>query len=733
MRQGGPIAQDSVTRWQRPLRLGLAVFAVVFAIAVYFAIGRRPAAPSGATSPRSDPKAVLESEGGVTQIASKTRQDFQVKYGRMAVYEDGTTRFERIEVLVPQRGGRDYTITASSGVVADNQNDIALEGQVKLTTTDGLVVDTEAASFERTEGMLRIPGAMAFSRRGLRGRSVGATYDQQREVLWLLDRAEVDMTAEKGAPATKIRSGSAGFAQRDRYFRFERDVVMTRGGQTITADGAVAHLQPEADVLQMIELRGRSRVTGAAASALEAMTANDINLAYGEDGATLQRATLAGAASLRLAGAGGQGTRRLEAEWMDIGLSPDGRLATFIAARERVALDLPAGEGAPARRITSVTLDAAGPPDQGITTAHFAENVEFRERVPAAEGRPASERVARSRTLDTVVAPGFGAIEAANFVGDVRFSDGALEGQAPDATYNVAKGALRLQGAARSAAGGQTARLVDERADIDAERIDVALEGGDLTATGGVRSVLKSSRDDGDARDGGRTARRPSMLKADQPTNVTADRLVYEKETGRATYTGDARLWQGETAVQAPTIALDEVRGNLRAEGGVKSTLRLQDAGAAGEARTSVLTAQTLLYEEEERRATYTTDARMVGPEGDVRADRIELYLDESGEALDRAEAYDRVVLRADVSSARGDVHQRVSWGERLTYFARDGRYVMSGPEVVIQEQRPAECVETKGKTLTFYRSADTILIDGNAQRRTESTTTGKCPGQPTR
>jgi lipopolysaccharide export system protein LptA len=225
------------------------------------------------------------------------------------------------------------------------------------------------------------------------------------------------------------------------------------------------------------------------------------------------------------------------------------------------------------------------------------------------------------------------------------------------------------------------------------------------------------------------------MLKANEPTNVTAGRLVYDKDTGRATYSDDARLWQGETAVQAPTIVLDDVKGNLQAEGGVKSTLRLQDTagGTTAEARTSVITAQSLLYEEAQRRATYTTDARMVGPEGDLRADRLELYLDAGGGALERAEAYDRVVLRADVSATRGEARQRLSWGERLTYFAADGRYVMSGPEVVIQEQRPAECVETKGRTLTFYRSADTILVDGNRERRTESTTTGKCPGQPTR
>ena len=39
---------------------------------------------------------------------------------------------------------------------------------------------------------------------------------------------------------------------------------------------------------------------------------------------------------------------------------------------------------------------------------------------------------------------------------------------------------------------------------------------------------------------------------------------------------------------------------------------------------------------------TYTGDAHMSGPDGDMTAARIELYLKPSGDELDRAEAYER-------------------------------------------------------------------------------------------
>ena len=126
-----------------------------------------------------------------------------------------------------------------------------------------------------------------------------------------------------------------------------------------------------------------------------------------------------------------------------------------------------------------------------------------------------------------------------------------------------------------------------------------------------------------------------------------------------------------------------------------------------------------MVYDDAARRATYTTNARMNGPEGDVKADKIELYLQDGGGALDRAEAYVNVSLRSQ---------NRTSLGDRLSYFAADARYVMSGTSVRIFEQLPAECRETVGRTLTFYRSTDSINVDGNRERRTQTTSGGKCP-----
>jgi lipopolysaccharide export system protein LptA len=392
-----------------------------------------------------------------------------------------------------------------------------------------------------------------------------------------------------------------------------------------------------------------------------------------------------------------------------------------LTAREKVQLLLPAQQGAPERVIRARTMQGSGPPGKGLTSARFSDGVEFREG--PTDGTP---RVARARTLDLTMAPGTGAVEDARFAGATRFEQGALRASAADGRYQVGRGMLELSGAERN----RDPRVEDERITVDAKRIDLTFEGPVLIATTEVRSVLRPSTD---TAAGGAAGRRPGtaateklpeprsvpgMLKDDEPVHVIAAKLEYNGTRALATYTGGARLWQGaDTTIHGDTIVLDEQSGDLKASGSVRSTFLLEQADDTGGPPTpvpSIASAKDLHYEDALRRATYTTDAHVNGPPGDCHADRIELYFGEEGSALERAEAYRSVKLIADA---------RTSTGDRLTYFAADARYVMVGAPVRIVE----ECRETTAKTLTFWRSTDRILADGNEEIRTLTKKGGTC------
>ena len=94
---------------------------------------------------------------------------------------------------------------------------------------------------------------------------------------------------------------------------------------------------------------------------------------------------------------------------------------------------------------------------------------------------------------------------------------------------------------------------------------------------------------------------------------------------------------------------------------------------------------------------------------------------------MDRLEAYTRVTLQMDKRSAAAD---------RLTYHAADERYVMTGlpsaPASIISTTAatattPQSCRQSNGRTLTFSKATETINVDGNAERRTE-TRNSPCP-----
>jgi len=708
-------------RWQRIARAGVGLFAVGFAVVVYLGIKQRTSPGPGPVTARIDPKAIAESTGGESQLAKGTQTDYGIKYGRALTYADGTTKFlDGIEVNVPERSGRGFTLTARQADVKNEQSTMLVDGNVELKSTDGIVIKSPSATFDNGEGIVRAPGAVTFTRQRMKGSSTGATFDRGRDMLWLLDKARVSVAPDDdGKGELDVTSATAGFARRDRYLRFERDVDIKRSGQTVKADNAMIYLAPDSDIVQMIELRGNSRIEPEAGSAtsLRSMSAKDMNLHYTLGSPVLERIVMAEGVRIEFAGAPGTQPRVLQAEWMELHFSADGQWLTSLVARDNVQLQFPIENGGPARRIRAVSLEAAGEAGRGLTTARFVEQVQFKESTLAENGKPGYDREIRSQTLDAVTTPGMGELEAANFGGGVRFTDDPTRATAPELMYNVAKGTARLV----ASPGGVGAIVTDDSVTIEARQIDLTLDGKGLVADQDVRSVLKATR----GRQGSDTPKRPGMLKDDQPVNVTAGHLEYDAATHHATYTGEARLWQGETAVQADTIVLDDQGGNLTATGTVRSTWRLTDTDPKTkqtETKTTVATANELVYDDATRRATYTTNARMNGPEGDVKADKIELYLQQGGGALERAEAYVNVTLRSQT---------RMSSGARLSYFAADARYVMSGTPVRIDEQLPAECRTTVGRTLTFFRSTDSISVDGNRERRTETTTGGKCPEPP--
>lgn len=699
--------------WQRRARVLTAVFGVAVAVLVARGWKRRAPVPDLPPIVRFDPSAVVEGTGASTARLTGTRETFRLESEHQFTYSDGTAKLTGVKIHAPAReDARAFDLSGDESKVGTNESAIAIDGRVTLKASDGLIVNMDRATYAKSDGVVRAPGVVRFTRGRVSGEGVGMVYDKNTDVLTLLEQAAVRIAPDEARTGgVDVASGSAVLARRDKLMRFERSVKITRPGELIVAESALAHLSEDEKRIQAVELHGNARIatTGAAAGGLQSMAGDDMNLTYADDGQTLQHAQIVGKAVSTMAGQTAGGGREIKASVIDVALGPDGETPTALTGRQAVQLTFPPEAGAPGRTIRATNLDAQGEAGEGLTRATFTGNVQFREKGGTVD------RSATSASLDVGLTPGMSGIEDAKFAQAVRFQDGRMTAQSAAARYDPEKGTLALSG---SEPGLAVPHAATEQITVDADQIDVTLDGPLVKAEGGVRSQLQPPAESKAPGEAGNDVKLPSLLKQDQVVYVLADKLDYDGARSRGTYTGSARLFQGDTSIKGGTIRIDDKRGDLTVTGGVTTSSVLDEVDKdKKKTRTpSLAAAKDLKYDDETRRLTYAGDAHMSGPDGDMTAGRIELYLKPSGNEVDRAEAYDGVMLREQ---------GRKTSGSRLSYSASDEKYVVTGAPVTIVDTCGRETV---GRTLTFIKSTDTIVVDGSGEVRTQNKAGGKCP-----
>jgi lipopolysaccharide export system protein LptA len=695
-----------MVRWQRRARLGVGVFGIASAIAVYASWGERQTTAPVARPARLDPRAIIESAGAAFQQFQQARQDFVIEADRQLTYEGGASKFIGVTIKVQNRGGRNFVVTAREAESKNDNNELLATGEVKLVASDGFTLTADQARFNRADATMQVPGAVMFSKGRMAGSGGGMTYNQTTDVLSLARDAHVTMANDAGDTVNEFTSATATLARLDRYLSLQGNVKALRDEQVIEADQALARLSDDQEHITFIELRGNARVAGG--RLFDSMSARDIDLDYTDDGATLERVTLRGDGGIAMRGDGeGELGRQFRGDTLDLTFAPDATL-TGVTGRGNVRVDLPASGTAPVRAVQADSFDGSGVAGQGLTAARFTGNVQFRE---AAQAKQAA-RTARSDTLEIGLAND--AVTEALFAGTVRFAEGDLTASGAQAEYNPADGTLAMTGG--DTGGGP--RVADAQVQIEAAAINITLAGPRMVATGTVKTVLQPRN----ARTASGDANRlPGLFQQATPVNVNADTLDYSGAGGRAVYTGSATLWQGETAIRADVLTLDRARGDLVATGGARSNIVFDTGSSIGRG-------SEIRYDDAARLITYEGSrvaplSQLSGPQGDLQAGRIEVVLAGTESRIERLEAYAAVNVRLDTRSATGD---------RLTYHAGDERYVMTGvPTVPVKIVE--ECRETLGRTLTFFRTADRIIVDGNEEVRTRSSRGAACPQTPAR
>jgi LPS export ABC transporter protein LptC len=329
----------------------------------------------------------------------------------------------------------------------------------------------------------------------------------------------------------------------------------------------------------------------------------------------------------------------------------------------------------------------------------------------AADGKPVQTATAHDGVAQLLASGGWSQMD---LQGEVRLKEGDRSGKADHATFVRATQTALLTG---------KALVRDAIAETQAARITFVQTNGEIRAEGGVRSTEFSTNGSG------------AQLAA-VPTNISADAMQGNSKTGRALYMGHARLWQGDSVMEADSIELLREAKVMNAIGSVRAVfpqavgpLRAQTAAVqAGPKKPRLwhVTAGTLTYRDADNRAHLEKNVVAQSAEQIMHAAVVDLYFTRAGKpnsnAANGSAAANPAAGAQQISRAVGTggviVEQgtRKATAERGEYNATDGKFIMSGGNPAIYDALEGT---TTGRQLTFFLADDTIIVDSENGSRT--------------
>jgi lipopolysaccharide export system protein LptA len=244
----------------------------------------------------------------------------------------------------------------------------------------------------------------------------------------------------------------------------------------------------------------------------------------------------------------------------------------------------------------------------------------------------------------------------------------------------------------------------DESSETRAGKITFHQGTGDIEAEGRVRSTDLG-------------AKKASIQPSPTPSNITADHMTGNSKTGRALYTGHARMWQGPSVLEANSIELLRESRVMKGNGNVRAVFPQQVSDTANTKKPAIwhITSGTLTYWDAENRAHLEQNVVVQSEDERMRGPVLDLYFTRAANAKPGTEGtaqISRAVGTGGVVVEQGD---RRGTAERGVYTAEDQKYVLSGGTPTLYDAVEGT---TTGRELTFNIADDTIIVDsGNGTR----------------
>jgi LPS export ABC transporter protein LptC len=679
-------------------------------------------------------------------------------------------------------GSRNDNIHTRECSYAPKTGDIRCEGEVQIdiqsaksasrkAPENALEVKTRDLSFNRDTGEATTSEPVDFTFPQGKGHGVGIRYNSSDATVRVEHGVEFDLTpSEKtsGLPVTATGS-SLEIRRNDRVLVLAGPTVVRQGGRELTAEEISVDLDEEFHA-RHATAEGHPAIHSDEGSGKADIAADKFEASLNPQGGIEQIAANGNVVGSRETA---RGTDHLSAARVEFAMEPARNLVKEMTASGGVTAD--SQEGTDSRTLKTDSLRVVFSPAQNAGEGPDKQRIESAETLaPATIESKTADGTTNLRAKKFVTEFGSDGrlakllghsgvevrSEASNKPPQVTTADdlAATFGAQGDWDTLEETGNVQFQQADRKA-GAAKARidrttdtitmdgspvLSDAMSRSTVGSVKINQKTGEILASGGVVSTYVP------------TGKSDAVNLGSGPAHITADSLSGSTTSGHVVYKGHARLWQGDSVMDADQVEIWRDEKKMQAQGHVVAVFHQASSGpgfaamgppvksgAAGRVNTAanpsaptiwVIHAPLLTYWNDEGKAHLEGGVVASSQEGSLESRSLDVFLSPSpavpairgtsqssgggpgeglaasgGRQLSRALAVGKVVVRQ--ADRRGTADQ----GE---YTAAEGKFVLSGGNPTLID---ASGDTTTGHSLTFYVASDTILVDSDSGSRTLS------------
>lgn len=683
------------------------------------------------------------------RITKNDRVYLWLRAARDVTYADGHHELEQVNLQVfPPAGDKPDQIISDRSIYDEKSGVLQFNGNVQMESHDGLKVRTDSVQFNQETKIAETAAPVSFERENVSGQSTGALVDNDKKRLELRSAVAVtvapeafkDPKAKDAKPLTgarakpvNIHSSQAVFEQSTMRLTFSGGATAEQEQDIMSGDTLTAILNDKKK-LQKIEMRGnsylRSMQPGHAAEAhsvdMDFYFDADQRLTRAYGVRDIRAQTLNADSDVQLNGA-----NTLDMSFQAVGdqsllkeMRTEGRSVATMSAPKSKAND----PRAASKRLTADSIKMGWRANgKDLERAEAVGNAELYVEPVQKTAKNNRKTMTAARfdcsffetgniTRDCIATGGAKAVfepfqpdekhgaqtitsqklaaffvretqdvERVDATGEAKFNELDRNGTANSISYTAADQMVRMRG------GDPT--VWDSRARTKAVEIDSNNETHVSVCRGKVQTTYYSQEQTNGA---------TPFRKVKSPVYIAGDKAEIDHNSGRAVYSGSARLWQDDNYVRGDTVTLYREEKRMEVWGHVQSALyqTRQKNASTTESVPVFATAEFMRYSDADRLLHYETNVDIKQGTDRLTSSVADVYLQKDTNEVERTIAQKNVTITQPGRRGTGD------WCQ---YTTADEVAVLTGNPAHVED---TEQGATDGNRLTMYRRENRVVAD---------------------